>query len=499
MHQFNYSTKNRSRVGLSILAILVLTLLMVMPALANGTWTSTSDMTTGHAEHNAVKLNDGRVLVENEIYDPATATWSTTGAMNFSHLKSSTTLLADGRVLVAGSDGSIFYSADSNAAEVYDPATNVWTTTGSMTKGRSGQVAVLLTDGRVLVAGNQWGDTSAELYDPATGTWTATGSLNAHHGRATASLLPDGRVLVAGGYYLDSILGERAINEAEIYDPATGTWQYTGSLNVARQLHTATTLSDGRILVAAGRDGNNAWLASAEIYDPTTGAWSLTGSLNQSRYAHTATLLSNGQVLVTGVPNVPNVNLFSSELYDPATGLWSNTTDAPEERWSHTATLLDNGDVLIAGGIQTSDPSLGFNKVTAVLYTSDNNTPPPTSTPPPAGPTTTHVSDLDGSSFWANSRRWGATVTIAVLDDTGNPVANAAVAGSWSGGTSGSATCTTDGSGICSVTSSQIHKNIGNVTFTVNDISYATLAYNSAANSDPDGDSDGTVITVLKP
>lgn len=506
MKRFDISINNRGRISIILLIALLFVFGTVLTALANGTWNSTGDTTYGRAEHQAVQLNDGRVLVTGgrlfstasykaEIYDPASGDWSETGPMNFIYTKHSTTLLADGRVLVAGSEGG-FYSADSAAAEIYDPATNTWTATGFMTQGRSGHLAVRLNDGRVLVAGNQWGSTTAEIYDPATGVWTATGSMNTHHGRATASLLPDGRVLVAGGYYLDFIQGELVFDETEIYDPATGTWQYTGSLNVARQLHTVTTLADGRILVAAGRNQNNAWLDSAEVYDPATGTWSLTGAMNRSRYAHTATLLANGQVLVAGVPNVPNVNLLSVEIYDPANNVWFTATDAPEERWSHTATLLNNGDVLIAGGLQTSDASIGFDKVTAVLYTHDGGTPPP---PPPAEPTDTHIGDLDGTSFWVNSRRWKTTVTIAVLDDLGSPVANAAVTGNWSGGISGSASCSTDGSGLCSITSSNIRKNKSSVTFTISNINHATLAYDPAANSDPDGDSNGTAITVLKP
>ncbi|MEJ2746651.1 MAG: hypothetical protein P8183_01835, partial [Anaerolineae bacterium] len=173
-----------------------------------------------------------------------------------------------------------------------------------------------------------------------------------------------------------------------------------------------------------------------------------------------------------------------------------NTTDLPSERWSHTATLLDSGEVLIAGGSH-SDPS-GFTLKTAVLYTNDGVTPPPPP-PPPSTPTTAHVSDLDGSSFWVNSRRWKATITIAILDDLGDPVSNATVNGNWSGGISGSASCSTDSSGLCSVTSNKIRKNKSSVTFTVSNVSHATLSYDAAANSDPDGDSNGTAITVLKP
>lgn len=131
-------------------------------------------------------------------------------------------------------------------------------------------------------------------------------------------------------------------------------------------------------------------------------------------------------------------------------------------------------------------------------------TSPPTSTPTPA-PTATpggtaHVGDLDGTSLWNGKNTWTATVTITIHDADHNPVANASVSGAWSGGASGTASCTTGADGQCSVTSTKINqKKSATVTFTVEGVTHASLSYQPADNHDPDGDSDGTSITITMP
>jgi len=119
-------------------------------------------------------------------------------------------------------------------------------------------------------------------------------------------------VLVAGGSnFVSGILAS-----AELYDPATGNWTGAGRLNVARWHHTATSLSDGTVLVAGGLSRRNS-LASAEIYDPATGNWTATASLNNARGLHTATLLSDGSVLAAAGNN-NGAFVATTELYGPA-------------------------------------------------------------------------------------------------------------------------------------------------------------------------------------
>ena len=84
--------------------------------------------------------------------------------------------------------------------------------------------------------------------------------MNSARGYHTASILTNGKVLVAGGLNNGSYL-----NSAELYDPSTGVWTMTGYMSFARDWHTASILMNGKVLVAGG-DGNGGSLNSAELY-----------------------------------------------------------------------------------------------------------------------------------------------------------------------------------------------------------------------------------------
>jgi WD40 repeat protein len=330
---------------------------------------NTGNLGHARANHTATLLPDGKVLVaggENgtndltstELYDPASRTWTSTDSLADGRHYHTATLLLNGKVLVVG---GIDFGGELANAELYDPASGTWTATGNLHVKRHAHTATLLPDGKVLVAGGVQGATgsgytsitSAELYDPASGTWTVTGSLATARGDHTATLLSSGKVLVAGGRPTFSGAGNPRIASAELYDPASGTWTSTGSLNIGRSGHTATLLPNGEVLAAAGNvDGS--LILSAEVYDPATGTWRNTGNLSTRRVLHSATLLPDNKVLVAGgySGDNPYGSLASAELYDPASGTWSGTGSLITRRDLHTATLLPDGTVLVAGGIE---------------------------------------------------------------------------------------------------------------------------------------------------
>ena len=256
-----------------------------------------------------------------------TAAFSKTGSMNTARVGHSATLLANGQVLVAGgwngSDVSpIFFSS----AELYDPVKGKWSFTGTMTLERTGQSAVLLQNGEVLVAGGD-GETpsTAELYNPATGTWTATGSMTTKRS-ATLVLLPSGEVLAAGG-------DNNRPDTAELYNPTTGTWSATGTMTTGGFGAGSVLLQNGLVL-AVGSTGN----PSADLYNPSTGAWSATASpLSPSGYV---ALLPDGEAWSAGA------------VYDPATAQWTSD-GGPAPCKACFVLMLANGTVLAAGGVKT--------------------------------------------------------------------------------------------------------------------------------------------------
>jgi N-acetylneuraminic acid mutarotase len=114
----------------------------------------------------------------------------------------------------------------------------------------------------------------------------------------------------------------------------------------ARAFHTATVMSDGRVLVAGGESDGSSRIGSADIFDPQSNKWTTTGSMAQPRSGAMSALLPDGRVIVVGGLGA-NTILASAEIYDPQTGTWSSgpsmTTSPRQRRDRHAALTQDHG------------------------------------------------------------------------------------------------------------------------------------------------------------
>jgi hypothetical protein len=332
-------------------------------AMAGGAWTATGSMARAQRDQPITLLDNGKVLVGQELYDPVTGTFGPAGGggtgVAFSHGSFATaTRLSDGRVLIVGGTNS----APSTPALLYDPAIDTFSATGTPNapRRRYAHSAIRLHDGRVLIAGGTDGFEStaiAELYDPATGAFTFTGSLNTGRADSAAALLRDGRVLIVGGSNRST--PEYCLSSAELYDPATGTFTPTGSITMpgCGYWFEAPVLADGTVLITGGFTVfGGAVSDSAELFDPLTDTFTATGRMTTPRAGHSVTLLCDGQVLLAGGLKGPGpVTIDTAEIYDPASGTFTPTANMTVARQQHMATRLPNGQVLVAGGFDGSD------------------------------------------------------------------------------------------------------------------------------------------------
>lgn len=305
--------------------------------LLSWTWTTTGDPSVSPGKHTATLLPNGTLLAAGgtnnikEIYDPATETWSSTTIDCGSCIDHTATLLYDGSVLIN----------DRHNIEINGSWTNV-----CMLNARGGShPSILLPDGRVLfVAGAQaYTNYLTDIYDPVSDTCSDTTDPTTYFTGHTGTVLANGTVLVVGGDQ----------NQPQIFDPVTETWSDTGTMSVPRKGHHAIYLANNTVLIIGG---NASYPGSCEIYNASTGTWSPTSSMNHPRTNYTADYLwAQNKVLIAGGSDAYSSDFLSNaELYDPQTGTWTDTGNLSWPRCLHKSLSLPDGSVLVIGGSTSS-------------------------------------------------------------------------------------------------------------------------------------------------
>ena len=294
------------------------------------------------------------------LLSAAAAEFVQTGALQTGRKYHTATLLLDGRVLVVGG-----YNAAGtclNTAELYDPATGRWNSTdNNLSVARCHHAATLLQDfsGEVFVTGGVTnGGTylaSTEVFDPATNTWSTNARDNMRTARAFHAALSLERddVLVVGGYngaYLTSV------EQFRVDTPLTP-WNPVGDLKTARANHTATLVGDtGRVLVAGGTTNGGAPVATGEFctnfYYCT---WAFTiNDMSSPRTLHTANYLGSSDILISGGLSGANTASDSTELYDNA--FFYEIIDSNYvARYEHESVLLQDKTVILIGGFNPAN------------------------------------------------------------------------------------------------------------------------------------------------
>ena len=262
------------------------------------------------------------------------------------------------KALFAGGDsgwvsGCIVYFEPSDVVDIYDTATDLWTT-ATLSQARTG-LAATSVGSKAMFAGGDGFDRSnvVDMYDDATGLWSTATLSQARRGLAATSA--GSKALFAGGY------GDGSnSNVVDVYDDAIGLWS-TAMLSQARTGLVATS-AGGKALFAGGRDDNSNSSGVVDIYDSDTGLWS-TATLSQPRCALIAATVGSKAMFAGGYADAWTSSQVV-DIYDAATGLWSTAT-LSRGRQSLAATTV--GTKVLFGGGRVADDIVGQTDLDIVL------------------------------------------------------------------------------------------------------------------------------------
>jgi N-acetylneuraminic acid mutarotase len=263
---------------------------------AGGTWTTLASMLQP-AYNAAGGVINGQVYVASgsssqvQAYNPVTNSWNSKCDIP-TPVGGSAYGVIDGKLYVVG--GSANFSYWTNILQVYDSASNSWTSGAPLTIPNIGEAQAGVIDDKLYVAGGRrcydgntgggYSVNSLWVYDPATNTWSPKAPMSTYRGAAAAAVI-NGKLYVLGGYSRNDEGPDNSTytyNTMEVYDPATDTWSTKAPMPTNRWYHNVAVVN-GILYVMGGyssiNNGISEIIDTVYAYDPVTNTWTTNTTL----------------------------------------------------------------------------------------------------------------------------------------------------------------------------------------------------------------------------
>lgn len=273
--------------------------------------------------------------------------WATFSANGFTPRGAMTAQEVGGKIYAIGGLNEGNYIT---TIQVYDPSTDSWDsipTHGTFTPRRG--MSSVVVGGKIYTFGGANGTggvngsgalNNVQVFDPATNIWDTLPNMPTARWRSCAVLL-GGKIYVMGGYV------SGPVNSVEIFDTLTNTWSEGDTTSFGARSDFAAFNVNGKIYVVGGQGDT----VSPQIFDPDSMTWSTpaTSGTYSERQGLSAALI-NGEIYAFGGDDD---GVFSNtfDIFNPVTNTWTTpaTSDTALRRAGGSATLYD-GRVYIMGG-----------------------------------------------------------------------------------------------------------------------------------------------------
>jgi N-acetylneuraminic acid mutarotase len=275
----------------------------------------------------------------------------------------------------AVSVNEIIYAVGYNFTYMFDPATDSWVSKTPMPTHQQG-FAIAACQDKIYVIGG-WNSTNPntgiaitlgtnEMYDPATDTWTTKASMPMPTADMEANVV-DGKIYVISG--LADIAKPTLSSSNWVYDPSSNSWSTAAPIPTS-VFDYASAVVDNKIYIEGGEQGSSSYYSSLnQIFDPKTNSWALgdplPASLHSASAGATTGVLAPAKLYVIGGTNNGYDGVTTTQIYDPQTGNWTLGTQMPTARKA-LAVAVVNDTLYALGGVSWSGPEINRGTVYAV-------------------------------------------------------------------------------------------------------------------------------------